>query len=107
MVDKSFKQLLSELNEFDERERAMARADYAEAVKSAGKPSPALVKSMRVLDETATKIRRQAKAREEAQAAARPVLGLMLKAAINNAVLAGRLSGTSAVAGLRALGLED
>lgn len=34
-------------------------------------------------------------------------LGLFLKAAIGDAVVAGRLSGTSAVAGLRALGLEE
>jgi len=33
-------------------------------------------------------------------------LGLLLKAAVNDAVASGRLSGTSALAGLRALGLE-
>lgn len=36
----------------------------------------------------------------------RQALGLLLKAAVNDAVVSGRLTGTAAVAGLRALGLE-
>lgn len=104
MSKKSFKQLLAELHEFDERDAA--RADYAATLDAARKMSPALVKSVKALDDAATEIRREAKAQEEAQALARPMLGLMLKSAVSDAVLAGRLSGTSAVAGLRALGLE-
>ncbi|MGY4478649.1 hypothetical protein [Bradyrhizobium sp. USDA 3364] len=36
-----------------------------------------------------------------------PALGLLLKGAIDDAVRSGRLSGTAAVAGLKALGLDD
>lgn len=49
--------------------------------------------------------------REERPAAQPPAskqaLGLLLKSAINDAVASGRLSGTSAVAGLHALGLSQ
>ena len=38
--------------------------------------------------------------------ASKQALGLLLKSAINDAVASGRLSGTSAMLGLRALGLE-
>ena len=36
----------------------------------------------------------------------RPALGLLIKAAVEDAVRAGKLSGTTAVDGLRALGLD-
>jgi hypothetical protein len=50
---------------------------------------------------------RAATATKKAQQAARPVLGLLIKSAVEDAVRAGRLCGTSAVNGLRAMGLED
>jgi len=43
----------------------------------------------------------------ELRALSRPALGMLIKAAVSDAVAAGKLSGTAAMAGLAALGLDD
>lgn len=43
----------------------------------------------------------------ELRALGKPALGLLIKAAVSDAVAAGRLSGTAAQAGLAALGLDN
>lgn len=73
-----FERLLAELNKPAERPRL-------------------LVKSSVIKD---------ARAAAKVQNASRPALGLLIKAAVEDAVRAGKLSGTTAVDGLRALGLE-
>ncbi|QIL79336.1 hypothetical protein G7047_05010 [Diaphorobacter sp. HDW4A] len=77
---KSFSELLKELNEFDTkpRQRLLVKSHVASGAKATQKP-----------------------------AISKQDLGLLLKSAINDAVASGRLSGTSAVTGLRALGLEE
>lgn len=83
-TQKSFDELLKALNDDIERDAA---------------PRQRLLVKANVLREN----RRPA----HQPAAPKPALGLLLKAAVNDAVASGWLSGTSAVAGLRALGLEN
>lgn len=78
---KNFEQLLAELKAMDEPKQVL------------------LVKSS-----VARKMRASVKKTPQVSG---PGLGLLIKAAVGDAVAAGRLSGTSAVAGLKALGLDD
>lgn len=84
MATKNFDELLKELNADTERGAA---------------PRQRLLVKADVL--------RQGRRASPQPAASQQALGLLLKSAIDDAVASGRLSGTSAVAGLRALGLED
>jgi len=83
MATKSFDELLKELNADTERDAA---------------PRQRLLVKSHVLH--------GAKAAQQ-PAASKQALGLLLKSAINDAVASGRLSGTAAMLGLRALGLES
>ena len=76
---KSFNALLKELNEFDEapRQRLLVKSDVLRGAKVAQQP-----------------------------AASKRELGELIKSAVSAAVAAGRLSGSSAVLGLQALGLK-
>ena len=76
-TEKRFADLLKALNEFDDVPRQRLLVKARVPVKPKPKPLP------------------------------RQELGLLLKSAIDHAVVSGRLSGTTAVAGLRALGLEE
>lgn len=78
-----FEQLLAQLHEEDHKQEA---------------PRPVLLVKSSVVKE--------ARAAAKAQDASNPALGLLIKAAVQDAVAAGKLSGVTAVAGLRALGLE-
>ncbi|MET4489468.1 hypothetical protein [Bradyrhizobium sp. LA7.1] len=84
MATKSFDELLKALNEDAERDAA---------------PRQRLLVKANVLRKDRNAVQQPA--------AHNQALGLLLKSAINDAVVSGRLSGTSAMAGLRALGLED
>jgi len=79
-TQKNFNALLKELNELDEvpRQRLLVKANVLREERSAARPP----------------------------AASNQALGLLLKSAINDAVASGRLSGTAAIAGMKALGLE-
>lgn len=82
MASKNFDELLKELHAIEEpqhRKKLLVKADVMRAKRrAAAKP-----------------------------AATQRELGLLLKAAIDDAVIAGRLSGTSAMLGLKALGLTE
>jgi hypothetical protein len=70
-------------------------------LKAADEPKPKqklLVKSS---------VAKDARDAAELRAMSRPALGLVIKSAVSDAVASGRLSGTTAVAGLKALGLDD
>lgn len=79
-TNKSFSQLLAEL-----------KAAYAPK-------SKLLVKSS---------VAKDARDAAELRALSRPALGMLIKAAVSDAVVSGKLSGTAAMAGLAALGLDD
>ena len=51
-------------------------------------------------------VAQEARAAAKVQNASRPALGLLINSCCRGAVRAGKLSGTTAVDGLRALGLE-
>ncbi|PWT90513.1 MAG: hypothetical protein C5B56_05285 [Proteobacteria bacterium] len=81
MADKTFSQLLAELKAIDEpKPRLLVKSRIGKDAHAGVKKPPAQITG--------------------------PALGLLLKSAINDAVAAGRLSGTAAVAGMKALGLE-
>lgn len=80
MSNKSFAELLSELKRMDAPTQKL------------------LVKSS-----VANEVQESA----ELRALSRPALGTLIKAAVSDAVAAGKLSGTAAVAGLAALGIDD
>lgn len=80
-TQKSFNELLMALNEFDAAPRRRL-----------------LVKAA---------VQREAQSGAQRSAVSKQELGELIKSAVSDAVASGRLSGTSAVAGLRALGLED
>lgn len=67
-------------------------------LKAADEPKPTLLVKASLVEEVQDAA--------ELRTLSRPALGAMIKSAVNDAVASGRLSGTAAVAGLAALGLD-
>lgn len=116
-----FQKLLSDILEIDRAEQVAnqrhAQADMRAAARSIRRSGKDLAKSMaphmadmerigREQRRMIKSIKADAAAHRKAQEAARPVLGALIKSAVDDAVRNGRISGTAAQAGLRALGLD-